>query len=181
MQPENIMVYRAYYQNQLLAVHHNKQILKSYLKHIRNLSAKQYHIENSYISSENISILYDQYYLDEYLKDLYLPRGDCDKLDKEVQNEFDYYVSTLDGLRYYYNQIKHINYLTHHAIQLSDTIKNMEEDLTTRKALKKLKKKIIQSSPLLSLDIVTYLNTNKITDECDALTLEYKSRLYSDD
>ena len=58
-------------------------------------------------------------------------------------------------MRNYLHSIEGIDILEKHALQLKETIHNMEEDLTTNKALKKMRKKVIKSSKFLSSNIDT--------------------------
>lgn len=181
MNNDIVILYRAYYHNILIAVSINKYILKEYMKNTRNLDSNDFNIEECTITTDDIINLYEQYYLEEYLKDLYLPRRDCEILDKEVQNEFDHFVKTLNDMRYYYQRIKYIDIMEKHAKQLAETIHNMEEDLTTKKTLKKLRKRIVRSSMVLSSNINEYLSTLKIEKESKELRTEYLYKVYCTD
>lgn len=173
-----ITIYRGYYQSMLLAVSTDKQILKKYLKETRKLSSSDYYIQKTKIDSDNIYALYDDFILEEYLKDLYLPARDCALLDREVQDYFNDAVNTLNQMRDYLRSIQGIDMLEKHAIQLKETIHNMEEDLTTKKVLKKMKKKVIKTSKLLSFDINIYCSTLKYKNEIKELDEMYLTKLY---
>ena len=173
-----ITIYRGYYQSMLLAVSTDKQILKKYLKETRKLSSSDYYIQKTKIDSDNIYALYDEFILEEYLKDLYLPARDCALLDREVQDYFNDAVNTLNQMRDYLRSIQGIDMLEKHAIQLKETIHNMEEDLTTKKVLKKMKKKVIKTSKLLSFDINIYCSTLKYKNEIKELDEMYLTKLY---
>lgn len=173
-----ITIHRGYYQSMLLAVSTDKQILKKYLKETRKLSSSDYYIQKTKIDSDNIYALYDDFILEEYLKDLYLPARDCALLDREVQDYFNDAVNTLNQMRDYLRSIQGIDMLEKHAIQLKETIHNMEEDLTTKKVLKKMKKKVIKTSKLLSFDINIYCSTLKYKNEIKELDEMYLTKLY---
>ena len=158
---DHITIYVGYYRNTILAASPDKKILKRYLKETRKLSSDDYLIQDFYMASENIYSLYEDYLLEEYLKDLYLPAKDCVALDTEVQTYFDESVETLNRMRSYLHSIEGIDILEKHTLQLKETIHNMEEDLTTRKVLKKMRKKVIKSSKLLSSNINTYCSYTK--------------------
>lgn len=171
-------IYRGYYQSNLLAVSTDKQILKTYLKETRRLSSNEYYIQKSKMDSDNAYALYDEFMLEEYLKDLYLPARDCSLLDKEIQDYFNDAVNTLNQMRNYLRSIQGIDILEKHAIQLKETIHNMEEDLTTKKVLKRMKKRVIKTSKLLSSDINTYCKTLNYKNELKELDRMYLDRLY---
>ena len=137
-----ILLYRGYYKGHLLAVSLDKKALKSYLKDVRNLD--EYEIDDSYMETDNIHKLYDGLIIQQYLKDFYLPSRDCDILDEEVEKEINHYVDTLNSMREYYQKIQFIDIMSKHADQLKETIHNMEDDLTSKKVLKKLRKEIIK-------------------------------------
>ena len=174
---DHIIIYIGYYQNIILAVSPDKKILKQYLKNTRNLSSKEYTITDSYMASENAYILYEDYLLEEYLKDLYLPAKDCNELDEEIECYFEEAVKTLDRMRTYLHSIEGIDILEKHALQLKETIHNMEEDLTTKKVLKKLRKKVIKSSKLLSSDINVYCSTTRKYEEMRELDRMYFDKI----
>ena len=133
------------------------------------------------MDSDNAYVLYDEFMLEEYLKDLYLPARDCSLLDKEVQDYFNDAVNTLNQMRDYLRSIQGIDILEKHAIQLKETIHNMEDDLTNKKILKKLRKKIIKSSTIVNSSIEEYLQLIHIKNECDELDSLYKYHLYGND
>ena len=174
---DHITIYIGYYQNTILAASPDKKILKHYLKETRKLSPNEYTIRDSYMASENIYALYEGYLLEEYLKDLYLPAKDCNELDEEVQDYFDEAVRTLNQMRNYLHSIEGIDILEKHALQLRETIHNMEEDFTTKKVLKKIRKKVIKSSKLLSSDIAIYCNATKRYEEMRELDRMYFDRI----
>ena len=174
---DHITIYIGYYRNTILAVSPDKKILKHYLKETRKLFPNEYTIRDSYIASENVYALYEDYLLEEYLKDLYLPARDCSLLDKEVQDYFNDAVNTLNQMRDYLRSIQGIDILEKHAIQLKETIHNMEEDLTTKKVLKKLRKKVIKSSKLLSSDINVYCSTTRKYEEMRELDRMYFDKI----
>ena len=149
-----------------------------YLKETRRLSSNEYYIQKSKMDSDNAYALYDEFMLEEYLKDLYLPARDCSLLDKEVQDYFNDAVNTLNQMRDYLRSIQGIDILEKHAIQLKETIHNMEEDLTTKKVLKRMKKRVIKTSKLLSSDINTYCKTLNYKNELKELDRMYLDRLY---
>lgn len=175
-----ILIYRGYYRNALLAVTTNKERLKEYLKNVRGLTKDDYYIEESSIDEDEIDKLYPKLFMTEYLKDLYLPQRDIDTLEREIETEFQHYIDILDGMRYYYNQIQYIDYMEKRARQLKETIHNMEEDLTTKKTLKKLRKQIIKASPVMSKNIEDYISNNKIDRENQELDRQYRYHLLYD-
>ena len=124
--------------------------------------------------------LYEDYILEEYLKDLYLPARDCTLLDKEVQAYFNEAVNTLNQMRNYLRSIQGIDILEKHSLQLKETIHSMEEDLTTKKVLKKMQKKVIKTSKLLSSDINEYCRTLNCRNEVAELDRLYLDKLYDD-
>ena len=81
-------------------------------------------------------------------------------------------------MRDYLRSIQGIDILEKHAIQLKETIHNMEEDLTTKKVLKRMKKRVIKTSKLLSSDINTYCKTLNYKNELKELDRMYLDRLY---
>lgn len=174
-----ILLYRGYYKGHLLAVSLDKKALKSYLKDVRNLD--EYEIDDSYMETDNIHKLYDGLIIQQYLKDFYLPSRDCDILDEEVEKEINHYVDTLNSMREYYQKIQFIDIMSKHADQLKETIHNMEDDLTNKKILKKLRKKIIKSSTIVNSSIEEYLQLIHIKNECDELDSLYKYHLYGND
>ena len=174
---DHITIYIGYYRNTILAVSPDKKILKHYLKETRKLSPNEYTIRDSYMASENVYALYEDYLLEEYLKDLYLPVKDCNELDEEVQDYFDEAVRTLNQMRNYLHSIEGIDILEKHVLQLRETIHNMEEDLTTNKALKKMRKKVIKSSKLLSSDINVYCSTTRKYEEMRELDRMYFDKI----
>ena len=175
-----VTIYRGYYHSILLAVSTDKQILKSYLKRIRKLTSDEYFIQKSAIDFDNVYALYEDYILEEYLKDLYLPARDCTLLDKEVQAYFNEAVNTLNQMRNYLRSIQGIDILEKHSLQLKETIHSMEEDLTTKKVLKKMQKKVIKTSKLLSSDINEYCRTLNCRNEVAELDRLYLDKLYDD-
>ena len=60
---DHITIYIGYYRNTILAVSPDKKILKHYLKETRKLSPNEYTIRDSYMASENIYALYEDYLL----------------------------------------------------------------------------------------------------------------------
>ena len=172
-------IYLGYYKDTLLAVSTDKKKIKKYLKEVRNLS--EYDIDDNIMEWENAEALYSEVILEEYLKDLYLPRKDCTLLDKEVRLELDKFVDTLVSMRYYYNKILYIDIMEKHANQLKETIHNMETDLTTKKILKKIRKRIIKSSSIFSSNIDEYLHQLKIKKYNDELDSLYHYKLYEED
>lgn len=175
-----VLLHRAYYKENLLAASVNLHILESYMKNVRKLSKKGYHIISSNISTDHILLLYDQEFLREYIKDIYLPQRDCNSLNREVENEYNHYLSTLENMKEYYNQIHDIPNMHKHASQLLDSIKNMEEDLHSKKILKKLKKNIVKKSILLTSNIDEYLKIIRSNEESDELDSEYRYKFYND-
>lgn len=173
-------LYRGYYQNTILAVSSNKEFLKSYLKDIRGLDKEDYDIEDSLIDEDDIEKLYSGLVMYEYMKDLYLPQRDIDVLEREIEKEFLHYIDILDGMRYYYHQIEYIDYMEKHAKQLKETIHNMEEDLTSKKILKKLRKQIIKSSLVMSKNIDEYMSNDKIDKANRELDQQYRYHLMYD-
>lgn len=174
-----ILLYRGYYKGHLLAVSLDKKALKSYLKDIRELS--EYEIDDSYMEIDQINKLYDGLIIEQYLKDLYLPSRDCEILDREVEVEMNHFVDTLNSMRDYYRKIQSIDIMEKHASQLKETIQNMEDDLTNKKVLKKLRKKIIKSSPVMNSSIEEYYQLIHIKEECDELDSQYRFHLYNND
>ena len=174
---DHITIYIGYYRNTILAASTDKKILKYYLKETRKLSPNEYTIRDSYMASENVYALYEDYLLEEYLKDLYLPVKDCNELDEEVQDYFDEAVRTLNQMRNYLHSIEGIDILEKHALQLKETIHNMEEDLTTNKALKKMRKKVIKSSKFLSSNIDTYCSATRKYEEIKELNTMYLDKV----
>ena len=174
---DHITIYIGYYQNTILAVSPDKKILKHYLKETRKLSPNEYTIRDSYMASENVYALYEDYLLEEYLKDLYLPVKDCNELDEEVQDYFDEAVRTLNQMRNYLHSIEGIDILEKHALQLKETIHNMEEDLTTKKVLKKIRKKVVKSSKFLSSNIDTYCSATRKYEEIKELDTMYLDKV----
>ena len=174
---DHITIYIGYYRNTILAVSPDKKILKQYLKETRKLSPNEYAIRDSYMASENVYALYEGYLLEEYLKDLYLPAKDCNELDEEVQDYFDEAVRTLNQMRNYLHSIEGIDILEKHALQLKETIHNMEEDLTTKKVLKKMRKKVVKSSKFLSSNIDTYCSATRKYEEIKELDTMYLDKV----
>ena len=174
---DHITIYIGYYQNTILAASPDKKILKHYLKETRKLSPNEYTIRDSYMASENVYALYEDYLLEEYLKDLYLPVKDCNELDEEVQDYFDEAVRTLNQMRNYLHSIEGIDILEKHALQLKETIHNMEEDLTTKKVLKKIRKKVVKSSKFLSSNIDTYCSATRKYEEIKELDKMYLDKV----
>ena len=84
-------------------------------------------------------------------------------------------------MREYYQKIQFIDIMNKHANQLKETIHNMEDDLTNKKILKKLRKKIIKSSTIVNSSIEEYLQLIHIKNECDELDSLYKYHLYGND
>ena len=175
-----ILLYRGYYHSTLLAVSTNKSILKYYLKETRHLNSDDYHIEKSNMDSDNIYALYDDYILEEFSKDLYLPVRDCRILEREVESYFSNCVNTLNQLREYLRSIQGIDILSKHALQIQDTIHNMEDDLTNSKVLKKMRKRVIKTSKVLSTDIQTYCKLMNIKNEELQMDNMYLYKLYDD-
>lgn len=174
-----VLLYRGYYKGCLLAVSLDKKALKSYLKDIRELD--EYEIDDSYMEIDQIHKLYDGLIIQQYLKDFYLPSRDCDILDEEVKKEINHYVDTLNSMREYYRKIQSIDIMSKHAEQLKETIHNMEDDLTNKKVLKKLRKKIVKSSTVINSPIEEYLSLIHIKNECDELDSLYRYHLYNND
>ena len=67
---DHITIYIGYYRNTILAASPDKKILKHYLKETRKLSPNEYTIRDSYMASENIYALYEDYLLEEYLNSI---------------------------------------------------------------------------------------------------------------
>lgn len=174
-----IQIYRGYYKRILLAVSTDKKKLKTYLKHIRHLD--EYDIEDSYMEYENADKLYSNYFLIEYLKDIYITNSDAELLDDEIEKEFNKYVDILNDMRMYYNQISRIPIMEKHAKQLEDTIHNMEDDLTSKKILKKLRKEIIKRSGVFNYNVNDYQTLMHNKKLCEELDKMYRYRLYDTD
>ena len=174
-----ILLYRGYYKGHLLAVSLDKKALKSYLKDVRNLD--EYEIDDSYMETDNIHKLYDGLIIQQYLKDFYLPSRDCDILDEEVEKEINHYVDTLNSMREYYQKIQFIDIMSKHADQLKETIHNMEDDLTSKKVLKKLRKEIIKRSGVFNSDVNEYQVLMRNKKLCEELDNMYRYQLYNTD
>lgn len=174
-----IQIYRGYYKRILLAVSTDKKKVKTYLKDIRQLD--EYDIEDSYMEYENAEKLYSEYFLIEYLKDIYITNSDAELLDLEIEKEFNKYVDILNDMRMYYNRISKIPIMEKHAKHLEDTIHNMEDDLTSKKVLKKLRKEIIKRSGVFSYDINEYQILMRNKKLCEELDNMYRYRLYDTD
>ena len=80
-------------------------------------------------------------------------------------------------MRNYLHSIEGIDILEKHALQLKETIHNMEEDLTTKKVLKKIRKKVIKTSKFLSSNIDTYCSATRKYEEIKELDTMYLDKV----
>ena len=87
---------------------------------------------------------------------------------------------TINQMRDYLRSVQGIDILEKHSLQLKETIHSMEEDLTTKKVLKKMQKKVIKTSKLLSSDINEYCRTLNCRNEVAELDRLYLDKLYDD-
>ena len=102
-------------------------------------------------------------------------------LDLEIEKEFNKYVDILNDMRMYYNRISKIPIMEKHAKQLEDTIHNMEDDLTSKKVLKKLRKEIIKRSGVFNYDVNEYQILMRNKKLCEELDNMYRYQLYNTD
>lgn len=173
-------IYRGSYHDMVLAVSPDRSLVKKYLKNIRGLQKSEYDIDEVRVSSVSYH-KFSKYILREFTKNLYLPERDCTALESEIDISHSGMIDTVNSMKSYLKIISGIDDLDDSAIQLRETIDTMESDLKDKKLSKKITKRIIKLSPIMSPNIHIYLDAIKRAEEMEALDDLYYGHLYGDE
>jgi len=168
------ITYIAKYNENIIAISTDKDIIKEYMKNIRKLNKNEYDIEEFEADTSYYYIQYEDYVLTEFYS-FFIPLIDIRIIEMEYSSIDKDLTSLLNRLKYFsflFNRIEDDTTLNH-SIEL---IKDIENISNKNKKMEKLSKAHYLNHPILSCNINQYFNFIKRYKEYQDLEKRYKER-----
>lgn len=172
------IAYIVKYNENIIAVSTDKDVLKEYMKNIRGLDKSDYELEELETDSSYYYIQYEDCVLTKFfsffipLRDIRIIEMEYAGIDKDLE-------SLLNRLKYFsflFNRIDDKN-TCNHSLEL---IKDIESISNKDKKMNKLNKAHYLNHPILSCNINQYFNFIKKYNEYQDLEKRYKERCLPD-
>lgn len=167
--PEIHDIYLGYHHDILLGASIDYKLLRDYLEKIRGLKKSQYSIYESTLDDDTILALYEDYLLEEYVDDIFIPSKDAIALDNSVKHEFQQMSDTMQGVARIYEITASDDKLHRRAKGLDGFLIMMDNLLTSQDSVNRMRNVIIGTSPVLSSNIGEYISHTRCLIESNEL------------
>ena len=165
----------------LLCVSEDKLKVKYYLKIIRNLSKENYEIKLAYLDWDSIISLYEDYILQDFNEKIkYLTSRDINALLYDINTGIQKIENLYEGLREYTEIVYNVKRFRNDVNDLEKSINILNKHISKIKYLKELSDVLMFKSPVLSINILEYIEYMGYIQEDKKLTMEYYQRVYND-
>ena len=184
MKKEYCLIYIGY----LTAYHYNDPVIlcvgdekfkvKYYLKDVRKLEKSQYEIREVVLDWESAYSLYDEYILEEFDESYpLLTVRDINALMGEINSCLSMFEDTYDNLKAYIEFASQIKKFVPDINQLVLAANVIDKHLSKVKNIKRISRKVMELSPVLSANIIEYLDHMGYIQEDKELTQLFYRRM----